>query len=81
MYLYQWLLENQPAKCYKIKCRFNTFRIKSIYHSQIEKKSYMVPYGDRYIGVAAKEHNKKRCLEVKDDDRLRCFISNLKSYT
>jgi hypothetical protein len=30
----------------------------------------MVPYGDRYIGVAAKEHNKKRVLEVKADYRL-----------
>jgi hypothetical protein len=49
-------------------------------YSKIEKKSYMVPYGDRYIGVAAKEHNKKRFLEVKDDDRLRCFILNLKTW-
>ena len=49
-------------------------------YSKIEKKSYMVPYGDRSIGVAAKEHNKKRFLEVKDDDRLRYFILNLKNW-
>ena len=49
-------------------------------YSKIEKKSYIVPYGDRYIGVAAKKHNKKRFLEVKDDDRVRCFIPNLKNW-
>ena len=46
----------------------------------VEKKSYIVPYGDRYIDVAAKKHNKKRFLEVKDDDRLKYFILNLKNW-
>ena len=49
-------------------------------YSKIEKKSYIVPYGDRYIGVAAKEHNKKRVLEVKGDDRLKYFILNLENW-
>lgn len=49
-------------------------------YSKIVKKSYMVPYGDRYLGVAAKQHNKKRCLEVKDDIRIRYFILNLKNW-
>lgn len=47
-------------------------------YSKIEKKSYIVPYGDRYLSVIAKKHNKKRVLEVKDDNRIRYFMLNLK---
>lgn len=49
-------------------------------YSKIEKKSYIVPYGDRYLSLVAKKHNKKRVLEVEDDDRLKFFILNLKNW-
>ncbi|MDR3595462.1 hypothetical protein [Clostridium sp.] len=49
-------------------------------YSKIEKKSYIVPYGDRYLSVIAKKHNKKRVLEVKDENKIRYFILNLKTW-
>ncbi|EKQ57421.1 MULTISPECIES: hypothetical protein [unclassified Clostridium] len=49
-------------------------------YSKVEKKAYMVPYGDRYLEIAAKEHNKKQFLEVKDDDRVKYFTLNLENW-
>jgi transposase-like protein len=39
---------------------------KKIYYL-IDEKAYIVPYGDRYISLVAKAHNKKRTKEVQND--------------
>jgi len=56
----------------------------SIFHkkiySKIEKGSYIVAYKDRYIGVKAKEHNKKMVKEVEYDDRIKYIIRNLNKW-
>ncbi|WP_459481509.1 transposase [Clostridium saccharoperbutylacetonicum] len=39
---------------------------KKIYYL-IDEKAYIVPYGDRYISLVAKAHNKKRTKEVQKD--------------
>lgn len=49
-------------------------------YSKVEKRSYIVPYGDSYISIVAKKHNKKLSKEVNDDDRIRYFILNLDNW-
>ena len=49
---------------------------KKIYYI-IDKKSYIVPYGDRYISSVANTHNKKRIKEVKDEHKIKWFPNNL----
>ncbi|AGF56563.1 transposase-like protein [Clostridium saccharoperbutylacetonicum] len=39
---------------------------KKIYYL-IDEKAYIVPYGDRYISLVAKAHNKRRTKEVQND--------------
>ncbi len=39
----------------------------------IEKEAYIVPYGDRYISLVAKAHNKKRIKEVQSDKLIWSF--------
>lgn len=46
----------------------------------IDKKSYMIPYGDRYISIVAEKHNKKRKKEVINDDNIRFFHNNLEKW-
>ena len=49
-------------------------------YSKIQKGSYIVAYKDRYIGVKAKEHNKKLVKEVEYDDRIKYIIRNLNKW-
>ena len=49
-------------------------------YSKIQKGSYIVAYKDRYIGVKAKEHNKKLVKEVECDDRIKYIIRNLNKW-
>jgi transposase-like protein len=49
-------------------------------YSKIEKSAYIVSYKDRYIGVKAKEHNKKRVKEVEYNDRIKYIIRNLNKW-
>lgn len=43
----------------------------------IDKKAYIIPYGDRYISIVAEKHNKKRKKEVTDENRIKFFHNNL----
>lgn len=56
----------------------------SIFHKKIyckiAKNSYIVTYGDRYLESIAKKHNKNKRLDVKDDNRIRYFILNFKTW-
>ena len=49
-------------------------------YSKIEKKSYIVAYKDRYIQIKAKKHNKKLVKEVKEDDRIKYIVANLRKW-
>lgn len=49
---------------------------KKIYYL-IDKKSYIIPYGDRYISLVANKHNKKRIKIVQDDNKLKFFHNTL----
>ena len=49
-------------------------------YSKIEKKSYIVAYLDRYIQIKAKKHNRKLVKKVKEDDRIKYIITNLKEW-
>ncbi|WP_099716579.1 hypothetical protein [Clostridium sp. Maddingley MBC34-26] len=49
-------------------------------YTKIEKKSYIVSYGDRYLSLVAQKHNKKRLINVKDDNRIRYMILNLMNW-
>ncbi|GFZ30437.1 hypothetical protein CSC2_09630 [Clostridium zeae] len=55
-----------------------TFNIKL--YSRIEKISYIVHYGDRYLSQVARKHNKKRFLKVEADDSFKYFRSNIKDW-
>ncbi|EKQ56767.1 MULTISPECIES: hypothetical protein [unclassified Clostridium] len=52
---------------------------KKIYHL-IDKKSYLVPYGDRYISLVAKSHNKEHTKKVKDEIKIKFFSNNLEKW-
>lgn len=56
----------------------NSFN-KKIY-SKIEKKSYIIPYGDRYISVVATKHNKKVIKETSHENRIRFFANHLNKW-
>ena len=43
----------------------------------IDKKSYIIPYGDRYISLVATAHNKKRIKKVTDEHKIKWFPNNL----
>lgn len=49
---------------------------KKIYYL-IEKKAYITSYGDRYLELVAKKHNKKRLKEVHDDNKIKFFHNTL----
>lgn len=57
-------------------------------YSKIQKESYIIPYGDRYISVVANEHNKKLSLKTRrlkekdriEEDKIRYFESNLNEW-
>jgi len=49
-------------------------------YSKIEKRAYIVAYKDRYIQIGAKKHNKKLVKEVKEDNRIKYIIVNLKKW-
>lgn len=49
-------------------------------YSKIEKRSYIIAYKDRYIQIGAKKHNKKLVKEVKEDNRIKYIIVNLKKW-
>ncbi len=46
-------------------------------YSKIKKRSYIVPYNDRYIVHIAKEHNKKIVKEIKEDARVGYIMMNI----
>lgn len=46
-------------------------------YSQFEKNSYIVAYGDRYLSLFQKEHNKGTIAEIIDEDRIKYFGHNL----
>jgi transposase-like protein len=49
-------------------------------YSKIEKKSYIIPYGDRYISLIAKSHNKKVVITKNDENRIKFLRSNLNKW-
>jgi len=51
----------------------------NIYH-KIAKGSYIIPYGDRYISLVAKSHNKKSLKQTKDEDRIKYFGNSLNGW-
>jgi transposase-like protein len=46
-------------------------------YSNIEEKSYIIPYGDRYISLVAKSHNKNLIKEIKDENKMKFLRMNL----
>ena len=46
-------------------------------YSKIEKASYIVPYGDRYISLVAKSHNKNLIKELTDENRIKFLRMNI----
>ena len=46
-------------------------------YSKIEEKSFIVPYGDRYISLVAKAHNKKVIKKTRDENRIKLLRNNL----
>lgn len=46
-------------------------------YSSIEKESYIIPYGDRYISLVAKSHNKELIKEIKDENKIKFLRMNL----
>lgn len=49
-------------------------------YSKIEEKSYIIPYGDRYISSVAKSHNKKVLIKKNDENRIKFLRSNLNKW-
>jgi transposase-like protein len=52
---------------------------KKIY-ALVDKKAYIIPYGDRYISLVAKAHNKKRTKKVQDENKLKFFHNILEKW-
>lgn len=46
-------------------------------YSEIAEKSYIVPYGDRYISLIAKAHNKKIIKQTSDETRIKFLRNNI----
>jgi transposase-like protein len=46
----------------------------------IDRKAYIVPYGDRYISIVAEKHNKKRIKKVIDENKIKFFHNNLEKW-
>lgn len=49
-------------------------------YSKIEKNSYLISYGDRYITSVVKSHNKILIKETVDENRIRFLKINLKNW-
>jgi uncharacterized protein YutD len=49
-------------------------------YSEIQKGSYIVAYNDRYIALKAKKHNKNMVKEIKEDNRIKSIIMNIKKW-
>jgi hypothetical protein len=49
-------------------------------YSKIGEEAYIVPYQDRYIHVQAKKHNKNLSKEIKQDDRIKYIVVNLRKW-
>lgn len=49
-------------------------------YSKIDKNSYLISYGDRYITSVAKSHNKILIKEIFNENRIRFLRINLKNW-
>ena len=52
---------------------------KKIY-TKVKKDSYIIPYGDRYISLIAKAHNKKLLIKIEEEKRIKYLLINLKNW-
>lgn len=46
-------------------------------YSNVEEESYIIPYGDRYISLVAKSHNKNLIKEIRDENKIKFLKMNL----
>jgi transposase-like protein len=59
------------------KGNWNLKRFNEKIYSKIEKNSYIIPYGDRYISSVAKSHNNKLIKKTNNENRIMFLRSNL----
>lgn len=62
------------------KGSWNLKKFNEMIYSKIEKGSYIVPYGDRYLSLVAKSHNKNLIKQTNDENRIRFLRSNLNKW-
>lgn len=62
------------------KGAWNLHKFNEIIYSKIEKTSFIIPYGDRYISLVAKSHNNRFIKHTNDENRIKLLGSNLNKW-
>ncbi|MBK1810005.1 IS1 family transposase [Clostridium sp. YIM B02505] len=65
---------------FKFKYRWDNDAFNEKVYSKIEKKSYIAPYGDRYIKLVAMKHNRNKSIKVETEYRIKYLWPNLKKW-